>query len=475
MSNTISTYVDQLLSFGRLSAVPAEQLEWLVEQSSAREFSDGEFVGKEGTKIDGPHFVLEGKIGVYLHQVDVKRDISTLTKGDIFGYLPYSRSSVASLNAQAQGPVRILSFPTDRIREMINTQFELTQALVHVMSTRVRDYTTLQQQTDKMAALGKLAAGLAHELNNPASALVSDSLSLRQHLRLEPLAFKELTAIHLEPYQVEGANEELLRIMSGYQPSNLSLKERTKKEELIADWLDENEISDSEEMAEIFADFNIGTESLEVFKKFVPANARKPVFSWILNVLVTEKMVLDIQLSASRISELIKSVKIYTHMDRGSEKISANIHEGIRNTISILGHKFRRGNVSLIERYDESLPPVKVYPGELNQVWTNLIDNALDAMEANKKGMMTITTERDREFVKVTINDDGPGIPESIISNVFDPFFTTKELGKGTGMGLETVRRIVLKHKGSVKVSSTPGDTTFTVCFLIDSDVSEEK
>ena len=463
-------FTSQLQQFETLSAVPILQLQWLEACCELHQYSDGEFIGIQGEKITGPHFVLEGQVVLFMKQGNEKREISNLSQGSIFGYLPYSRSSVASLSAQANGSLKLLSFDNSRIREMIQDHFELTQALVHHMNNRVRDFTTLQQQNDKMAALGKLAAGLAHEMNNPASAIVSDALSLRNHLRMEPKAFKELTALHLEFSQVDGANEVLLKIMSSYSQGNLSLKDRTKREEKIADWLDAEKIDNAEEMSEIFSDFNVSFEDLDSFRKFIPQHARNTVFNWILNVLVTEKMVLDIQVSSERIAELIKSVKIYTHMDRGTEKISTDIHNGIRNTISILGHKFRRENVELTESFDETLQPVKAYAGELNQVWTNILDNALDSLEGMKNGKINITTEKDREFVKVIITDNGPGIPESIMNNIFDPFFTTKEIGKGTGMGLETVQRIVLKHKGSIKVASVPGETRFTICFQIDGD-----
>ena len=155
-------------------------------------------------------------------------------------------------------------------------------------------------------------------------------------------------------------------------------------------------------------------------------------------------------------------------MDRGSDKQYADIHTGIRNTLTMLGYKLKKGNITLVEDYDTSLPPVNALIGELNQVWTNLVDNALDAMEVNGKGTLTIKTEREREFVQVFIMDDGPGIPGEIKSRIFDPFFTTKEMGKGTGMGLEVVQRIVHQHNGSIRVQSKPGHTEFVVCFPID-------
>jgi|GEM_PF-434470 len=458
-----------LRQFEALAAVPQEQLLWLEEHSNTIDYTDGEFITEAGGKIDGPHFILEGRVFLFIKQGNENREITILAKGNIFGYLPYSRSINAGVYSQAIGSVRIMSFNTDEIRLMIRDHFELTQALVHIMNNRVREFTALQQQNDKMAALGKLAAGLAHEINNPAAALVSDSLSLRQHLRLEPAAFKELTALHLEAFQVDGVNEELQKILALTDIPLLSLKEKSKKEEAIADWLEERDIANAEEISEIFVDFNFSFENLKTFEQLIPKHAISSIFNWLLNILVTEKMIRDIQVSSGRIAELIKSIKIYTHMDRGAQKIASNVHDGIRNTLSILGHKFRKGNVELEENYDDTLPLIMAYTGELNQVWTNLIDNALDSVEVNKTGKITITTERDREFVKVTVNDNGPGIPENIMANIFDPFFTTKEVGKGTGMGLETVQRIIVKHKGSIKVKSVPGSTTFIVCFPIDS------
>jgi signal transduction histidine kinase len=461
-----------LQQFDALIAVPEEQLQWLEEHSKIIDYADGEFITEEGNKIDGPNFILEGRVSLFIKQGNENREISVLSKGNIFGYLPYSRGIIAGVNIRAIGSVKIMSFNTDEINTMIRDHFELTQALVHIMNNRIREFTALQQQNDKMAALGKLAAGLAHEINNPAAALVSDSLSLRQHLRLEPAAFKELTSLHLEAFQVDGISEELLKILAVTDKPVLSLKEKSKKEEAITDWLDERNINNAEEIAEIFVDFNFTFDNLKTFEDLIPEHARSPIFNWLLNILVTEKMIQDIQMSSGRIAELIKSIKIYTHMDRGSEKMASNIHDGIRNTLSILGHKLRKGNVVLDERYDETLPLVIAYTGQLNQVWTNLIDNALNSMEINKKGKIIITTERDREFVKVTINDDGPGIPENIKSKIFDPFFTTKEVGKGTGMGLETVQRIILKHKGSIKVESIPGNTTFVICIPINSAIT---
>ncbi|HVW98340.1 MAG TPA: ATP-binding protein [Mucilaginibacter sp.] len=459
--------VATLKSFEALQNVPDEQLQWLIDNCEESVLPEGSLVIKPGDAMTGPNFIVEGELAAFIMLNNTKRELGIFGSGIITGYLPYSRGKTSNVYMKARTEVRVLSYPTDRIREMIKDQFELTQALVHVMSNRVREFTAFQQQNEKMMALGKLSAGLTHELNNPASAIVRDSVSLREHLRLEPETFKKLTAIKMDRSQVDAVNDALFEVLAVTDRPKLTLRERTKREEELSDWLDTMGVDDAYDMAENFVDFNFKTEDLDNFKKHIPDAFISPVFGWINTLLVTEKMVEDIQESARRIAELVKSVKTFTHMDRGADKQYADIHTGIRNTLTMLGYRKKKGNITLVEDFDFKLPPVKALIGELNQVWTNLIDNAFDAMEANGKGTLTIKTERDRDFVQVSIIDDGPGIPEELRSRIFDPFFTTKEIGKGTGMGLEVTQRIVNQHRGSIKVKSQPGRTEFIVCFPI--------
>jgi len=272
----------------------------------------------------------------------------------------------------------------------------------------------------------------------------------------------------MEEKEVDIVTKKLFEIMSRGERPRLTLIQRTEKEDAVRDWLDDHHVINSDEVAENFVDYAFTCEDMESFKEHIPERYLSPVFNWINTNLVTERMVMDIQKSSQRISDLVKSIKSFTHMDQGKGKEYTDIHEGLRNTLIILQHKIKKGNVMVTEQYDDTLPKVKAMVGELNQVWTNLIDNALDAMEINGKGQLTIHTRRDREFVEVTITDDGPGISDEIKSQIFDPFFTTKEIGKGTGLGLDVVMRIVQQHRGSVKVNSRPGRTDFIVCFLID-------
>jgi signal transduction histidine kinase len=260
----------------------------------------------------------------------------------------------------------------------------------------------------------------------------------------------------------------MFEVLARKQRPVLTLMQKKQQEDDLIDCLEEKKVDNIEDIAENFVEFGFTEEDMRGFTELIPLEYLSPVLNWINNNLVTEKMVNDIQEASQRISELVSSVKNFTHMDRGQEKEYTDVHSGIRNTLTMLQHKLKKENIELIEEYDTTLPPVKASVGALNQVWTNIIDNALDAMEAQQKGALRIKTERDKEFVQVTIQDNGPGIPEEILSNIYDPFFTTKEIGKGTGMGLDVVNRIVKQHRGSIKVKSSPGQTSFMVCFPID-------
>lgn len=448
--------------------VPDAQLQWLIDSGLQQVLEDGEFLFNPGDPITGPHLIIAGNITLYMVQQGTRRDMSSFDAGDITGYLPYSRAKVSGGYARANGQVQLLSLPAPKVQEMIKAHFELTQSLVHVMSNRVRDFTAMQQQNEKMMALGKLSAGLAHELNNPASAIVRDSAALKTQLQQVLGLLGNTAMMCLDHQQAVALQQQLTAFLLLTDRPHLTLMARTALEDELTEWLQDHEIHHAAELAESFADFNCSTAQLEAFAGSLPKEALPAIFSWISNLLLTDRMAADIQESSKRIAGLVNSIKNFTHMDRAQDKQYADIHTGIHNTLTMLGHKIRKGNITVIENYDTSLPEVKGLIGELNQVWTNLIDNSLDAMEASGKGTLTISTRKDREFVQVEITDDGQGIDESIQSNIFDPFFTTKAMGQGTGLGLEVVQRIIHQHNGTVTVKSSPGHTTFRVCFPYD-------
>ncbi|WP_217605253.1 sensor histidine kinase [Chitinophaga sp. GbtcB8] len=459
--------VEWLRTIEAIKDVPAEQLQWMIDNSKHQIIPPGGFLFEPDTAIWGTHFLVTGRIRVYRLQNNEVRELAVWPARSIAGYLPFSRGKVAAAFGEALEDTQIMSLPIEKSPELIRTHFELTQALVHMMTDRVREYTSFQQQNEKMMALGKLSAGLAHELNNPAAAIVRGAESLKKHLQLEPTTFREIMAIKATPEQVDMVSKLLFSILHGTEKPVLTLMQRSDKEDELLDWLDDHNVANSQEVAENMVEFGFTLDNLEEFKQHVQEKDLSPVFNWINSNLVKERMVLDIEEASKRIATLVGSVKVFTHMDQGHDKELTDIHSGIRNTLVILQHRLRKGNVELVENFDNTLPQIKALIGEMNQVWTNLIDNALDAMEPNKKGVLEIQTSKDRHCVYVSIIDNGPGIPEEIRSRVFDPFFTTKGIGKGTGMGLDIVMQIVRQHNGNVKAISEPGRTEFKVSLPI--------
>lgn len=456
-----------LQSIEVLAEVPVAQLQWMIDNSRHLSIPAGEVLFREGDISVGTTIIVSGKIRLYILQQQELREVSMLVPKDISGFLPFSRAKTITVNSKVLEDAVLMILPKEKFREMISQYYELTEALVHVMTTRVRVFTSLQQQDEKMMALGKLSAGLAHELNNPAAAIVRGSESLKIHLQLEPETFKDVISIRMDEKEIELVRDKLFEVLNRTEKPKLTLMQRAGEEDEIREWMDEHHVDNSDEIAENFLEYSFNCDDLRVFKAHIPEKYLSPIFNWINTNLVTERMVQDIQEASKRIFELVQSVKNFTHMDQGRGKELTDIHTGIRSTLTMLQYKFKKGNIEVRQEYDETLPRVLALVGELNQVWTNLIDNALDAMDAVGRGQLTIRTEKDHEYVKVSIIDNGPGIPDEIRSRIFDPFFTTKEIGKGTGMGLDVVSRIVAQHHGSVKVNSEPGHTEFIVCFPI--------
>jgi len=453
-----------------LAEVPAPQLQWMIDNSEFRTVPDGEYAFRAGDPITGTYIIVSGHIKLYFLQNKDIIDMNVLGPKEVSGALPFSRAIKVNVNAKAVDDTTIMILPVDKFREMVAKHYELTGALVHVMTNRVRNFTSLQQQNEKMMALGKLSAGLAHELNNPAAAIVRGSEVLVQHLQLEPEAFKDVINVRMEAKDVDFIKDKLFEVLGRTEKPKYTLVQRTEMEDEMRDWLDDHKIECAEDIAENFLDYSFTCEDMQCFADHIPAEYLSPVLNWINTNLVTERMVQDIREAAKRIFELIQSVKNFTHMDQGKGKELVDIHSGLINTLKMMQYKLKKANIEVVKEFDQLLPKALALVGELNQVWTNLIDNAVDAMEANGKGKLTIRTEKDHDFVKVTIADDGPGIPEEIRSRIFDPFFTTKEIGKGTGLGLDVVQRIVVgQHQGSVKCTSLPGHTEFVVCLPITS------
>ena len=461
-----TTLVKEIAAAPSLAGVPFEQIQWVVDRGELRTYKAGEVFFKRGDPVDKLIIVLEGMTSFKLEQNGQYKELGRLNKGDISGALPYSRAQSATATGTAVVDTKLFILFKEHFRDLVCECHEFTSVLVHEMTDRVRDFTRLQQQNEKLMALGKLSAGLAHELNNPAAAIVRSSESLQSHLGTVPDKFKRVMSMRVSNAEVDLVNDLLFsKIKKGIDKAE-SLMERTEREDELTDWLDDNGYGDCYALSETLAEYGFCASDLQHIRESLSQEAFPPVVEWIDNVLTTEKMVGEIKEASNRISKLVNSVKSYSHMDRAADMEPTNVHEGIHNTLTILNHKFKKNKVEIVEKLDNDLPRISAIPGELNQVWTNIMDNALDAME-HEGGTLSIETVRHGDNVNVSITDSGPGIPEEIKDRIFEPFFTTKDVGKGTGLGLETVQKIVQKHNGSIKLESEPGKTKFEFCFPV--------
>lgn len=450
-----------------LKGVPENQLQWLAENGQVQAFSDGQKMFSKGDKIDSMRILLQGEVNFFIEQAGNLRNVGTVEKGEITGKLPFSRMKGATGEGIVTGDTLIYTLHESLFPDMIRNHHELVEALVHVMTDRVRDTTRMQQQNDKMMALGKLSAGLAHELNNPSAAVVRSAHELKRHLSNIPANFKRVIKIRATDEVVEKVNDLVFSKIAQAGKKPLSLMQKTALEDELTEWLEQNEIENAYEMTELFAEFGINPDDLEEAKSWLRPEDKAPVVGWLYQVLTTEKLVGEIEEAAKRINTLVTSVKGYTHMDQAPEKQLTDIHVGIRNTLTMLNHKLKKNNIKLIENFQADLPSANIFVSEMNQVWTNIIDNAIDAMEGRSNNTLEIKTEKSGAFINVSIIDNGPGIPKEIQDKIFDPFFTTKSIGKGTGLGLEVVRQIIGQHNGKVYVNSEPRRTEFVICFPI--------
>lgn len=459
------TIIDKISKFPVLADVPRPQIEWVVERGELQTFKAGDKFFQQGDAIDRMFIMLEGATNFMMERNGQYMEVGKIETGDISGALPYSRAHTSPAIGLAVLDSKVFVLNKSFFHDMVCECQELTEVLVHMMSDRVRSSTKSQQRDEKLMALGKLSAGLAHELNNPAAAIVRSSESLQQHLSHVPEKFKKVISMKVTNEQVDGVNEMLFsKIQQGIDKSE-SLMNRTNREDELTDWLEDNGFGDCYMLSETLAEYGFCDSDLDNLKDMVGEESFTSVVGWIDNVLTTEKMVGEIKEASNRISNLVSSVKSYSHMDRSTDFEPTNVHEGLHSTITILNHKLRKNKVNLVETLTQDLPNISASPGELNQVWTNVIDNALDAMEDG--GTLELKTTKNSANVMVHITDSGSGIPEDMQGRIFEPFFTTKDIGKGTGLGLEVVQQIVDRHKGHIKLDSKPGKTTFEFCFPI--------
>ncbi|MEM1117806.1 MAG: ATP-binding protein [Bacteroidota bacterium] len=444
---------------------PEAHLAWLAEAAEERRHAVGEVPFERGDEAKEMFVVLEGAFQIMSFQNGQRLPFGTVHAGDISGLLPFSRMETFAGEGTVIEDLRVAVIHKDRFWEMLERMPEVGKRLVGRMTDRVRESSRLDQQREKMLALGKLSAGLAHELNNPAAAIRRSMADLRERFgHMMPLVSR-LVGHGLEPDQVEAARAAF-QTCTAPTPGTQSALDRSAREDELADWLEDHDVPHAYIVAEVLAEEGATPDALDHLAATVPEAALGDVVLWIEKGMAVDRLMGEVQRAAERISDLVASIKAYSHMDRAPERQRTDLHEGIDQTLTMLGHSIKAKSLAVERAWGEGVPEVCVYPGEINQVWTNLLDNAIDA--APEGGTIRIATRVEGPLACVDITDDGAGIPAEVQSRIFEPFFTTKEPGQGTGLGLDVVQRIVGQHEGRVTVESEPGQTTFTVCLPIE-------
>ena len=430
-------------------------LDWFISHAEERLIEAGAVVTREGSPADTMFVLLEGEMRGR-RESEPDGPTYNVQAPAVSGFLPYSRMKLVPMTARAIRPVRALMMNSKHFPEMIHRMPELAQRLVGVLTDRVRSYTMVSQEREKLAALGKLSAGLAHELNNPAAAARRSASSLRDCLaRLRDVG--RASTIGPENCAELAKREEEIR--ASLKPAHFKDEfERVEREEAIQTWLEARNVADSWKLAPLLAEANVTEAHLQNFATSAGTSVG-PELMRFATLLEMERIADELDHSTARISDLIKAIKEYSYMDQAKLQ-EVDITKSLETTLTIMHHKLKRG-IAVTRNYAPDLPKIMAYGSELNQVWTNLIDNAADAMGDN--GKLRIRTARENDFILVEIADNGPGIPAEVKSRIFEPFFTTKGVGDGTGLGLDFVYRIVTGMHGQISVDSVPGDTRFAV------------
>jgi signal transduction histidine kinase len=442
------------------SDLTEEQLDWFISASILAKAEDGELLIEEGSPADSLFVLLEGAVRARKEKDGGDSNIFTAEAGQVTGLLPFSRMETFGVSVRARGRTVALRLYKNHFEEMLKRIPQLTPRLVGLLSDRIREVSRRDQQQEKLMALGKLSAGLAHELNNPASAAKRAAGNLRNCTRELRTLWSKLEVAGLNPADLQfiaDLETEILEDLAS-MPVRDSLQQSDLEDE-VANWLEENGIVRKAIDPAILVEAGMEASCLHQLKTRFTGEILSDVIARVVTAISVEKLASEVESSAMRITELVGAVKEYSYMDQAPEQ-EIDVHRGIDNTLTMLKYRLKHG-IKVNREYDTSLPLIRAFGSELNQVWTNLIENAADAM--NNKGNLHIRTKKEFDNLLIEIEDDGPGIPREVQGHIFEPFFTTKGVGSGTGLGLDTAYRIIQKHGGAISFTSQPGKTVFQI------------
>ncbi|RPJ54511.1 MAG: hypothetical protein EHM24_31690 [Acidobacteria bacterium] len=470
--------VERLAAHRTIGTAPRAELEWLAAHGHLRFFAVGDAIGHKDERIDEMIVVLTGRISIFFTRGGARHKFLEWGAGDVTGLLPYSRLVASPGDSEVVEATEVLSLPRELMPAMIRECHGLTTILVHVMLDRARVFTSTMLHDEKLKSLGKLAAGLAHELNNPAAAIKRSAKLLPKSVTAMETAARVIGGVGLTSDELDEMT--LVRDACVGTPLQLvrSALGEAEWEDALADWLASHGVDAG--AAEALAPSPVTLEVLERLAGAVRGEVLEPAVRWVAADCSVRALASEVEQAATRISDLVTAVRGFTQVDATRAPEAVDVAEGLRQTLAVLRGKAREKSIGTSVVVEDGLPAIRGVAAELNQVWSNLIDNALDAVPVGGKvevmasrGSQTSggkslseagESKGDRKpTVVVRVIDNGPGIPEEVRGRIFDPFFTTKDVGKGTGLGLDIVRRLVARHDGDLQVESRPGRTEFSV------------
>ena len=452
--------IDRLAAHRTIGGAPRHELEWLAAHGELRRYEVGEIPQPKGTPAEHMVVQLTGHVSTYVDRPTGRRFMLETKGGDLTAILPFARGGGVRLgDVTILEPTDALFVHRDQFPALIRECPEILEAIVHTMLDRARFFMSSSAQDEKVMSLGRLAAGLAHELNNPASAASRSAKQLVEALAQSHRAAETLGTLGLTQTQRalidDVANGALMPATTGVY----SALQRADLEEEVMEWLDEHEADHGP--AEALADSGVSRESLDALADEFDGDDLNVVLRWIGAEYVARTLATEVQRATTRIHDLVSAVKRFTYVDRAAAPELVNVAQGLIDTVAVLRAKAKEKSVGIELDAPDSLPRVMANAGELNQVWANLIENAIDAVAVG--GSVTISARRDGGDLIVRVIDDGPGVPADIQGRIFEPFFTTKPIGQGTGLGLDIARRAVQRFDGHLSLESRPGSTEFRV------------